>query len=72
MSGLNSLLLIRVLQVSLHGVMVEDGVLIGMGSTLLEGVKVRHQQIRCFPTRLSLDLTSLSVHTCAPDGSHFC
>ena len=28
-------------QVSLHGVTVADGVLIGMGSTLLEGVKVQ-------------------------------
>ena len=35
-------------QVSLHGVTVEDGVLIGMGSTLLEGVKARQNSSRCW------------------------
>lgn len=32
---------ISVLQASLHGVTIEDEVLIGMGATLLEGVTVR-------------------------------
>ena len=51
---------------SLHGVTVEDGVLIGMGSTLLEGVKVQSPQPPPSSLALASQLTDIVSHLTVP------